>query len=109
MNGKKWNSLPEETQEWLTQEIKENYEDPVWESAVGETEEGIACLTGNGDCTRGDPGEMVMVEATDEDFTEAARHLEETLLPNWANRVDQKWVDRWNETIGAVTDLKASK
>ena len=109
MNGKKWNSLSETTQQWLTAEIKENYEDPVWASAVYETREGIACLTGNGECSRGEPGDMVLVEATDNDFTQASRHLEETLLPNWAQRVDQKWVDRWNETIGAVTGLKANK
>jgi len=109
MNGKKWDSLSEETQQWLTAEIKENYEDPVWASAVDETKEGIACLTGNGDCSRGDPGEMVLVKATDNDFTESARHLEETVLPNWAERVDQKWVDRWNATVGEITGLSASK
>lgn len=109
MNGKKWNSLSEETQQWLTAEIKENYEDPVWASAVEETKEGIACLTGNGECSRGEAGDMTLVEATDSDFTEASRHLEETLLPNWAQRVDQEWVDRWNETVGDVTGLSASK
>ncbi|GHE20516.1 TRAP transporter substrate-binding protein [Halomonas urumqiensis] len=109
MNGGKWESLSAETQEWLMAEIKENYEDPVWESAVEETREGIACLTGEGECTRGEPGDMVLVEATDQDFTDASRHLEETLLPNWAERVDQEWVDRWNETIGSVTGLTASK
>lgn len=109
MNGKKWNSLSEQTQEWLTAEIKNNYEDPVWDSAVEETKEGIACLTGNGECSRGDAGDMTLVEATDSDFTEASRHLEETLLPNWAQRVDQEWVDRWNETVGDVTGLSASK
>ncbi|HEY9119358.1 MAG TPA: TRAP transporter substrate-binding protein, partial [Marinobacter sp.] len=72
MNGKKWNSLSEETQEWLAAEIKENYEDPVWNSAVEETKEGIACLTGNGECSRGDAGDMTLVEATDSDFTEAS-------------------------------------
>ncbi|MFC2992129.1 TRAP transporter substrate-binding protein [Halomonas tibetensis] len=109
MNGNKWASLSTETQAWLTAEIRDNYENPVWESAVEETREGVACLTGEGECTRGDPGNMVLVEATDEDYTEATRHLEETLLPNWANRVDQEWVDRWNETIGSVTGLTASK
>jgi len=109
MNGKKWASLSSETQEWLMAEIRENYEDPVWESAVEETREGIACLTGEGECTRGEPGDMVLVEATDQDFVEASRHLEETILPNWANRVDQEWVDRWNETIGSVTGLTATK
>ena len=109
MNGNKWASLSPETQEWLTAEIRDHYENPVWESAVEETREGIACLTGEGECTRGDPGRMVLVEATDEDYEEATRHLEETLLPNWANRVDQEWVDRWNETIGAITGLTAAK
>lgn len=109
MNGKKWASLSSETQEWLMAEIRENYEDPVWESAVEETREGIACLTGEGECTRGEPGDMVLVEATDQDFVETSRHLEETILPNWANRVDQEWVDRWNETIGSVTGLTATK
>ncbi|NWO04581.1 MAG: TRAP transporter substrate-binding protein [Alteromonadaceae bacterium] len=109
MNGKKWDSLSGETQEWLQNEIKTNYEEPVWESAVEETREGIACLTGEGECKRGKAGDMVLVEATDKDFEQVSRHLEETLLPNWADRVDQKWVNRWNETIGEVTGLTATK
>ncbi|MFO8047334.1 MAG: TRAP transporter substrate-binding protein [Halomonas sp.] len=109
MNGGKWASLSAETQAWLMAEIQEHYEEPVWASAVEETREGIACLTGEGECTRGEPGDMVLVDATDQDFVDATRHLEETLLPNWAARVDQVWVDRWNETIGSVTGLTASK
>lgn len=109
MNGNKWESLSSETQEWLMAEIRENYEVPVWESAVEETREGIACLTGDGECSRGQPGDMVLVEATEADFQEVSRHLEETLLPNWANRVEQEWVDRWNETVGEVTGLSASR
>lgn len=109
MNGKKWDSLSETTQQWLMDEIKTNYETPVWEAAVEETKEGIACLTGEGTCSRGEPGDMVLVKATDGDFTNASQALEETVLPNWAGRVDQAWVDRWNETVGAITGLKASK
>ena len=109
MNGKKWASLSDSTQQWLLDEVAQHYEQPVWESAVEETREGIACLTGEGECSRGDAGDMVLVEASDEDFTEASRHLEDTLLPNWAARVDQQWVDRWNETIGSVTGLTATK
>lgn len=109
MNGKKWASLPEKTQDWLVNELQENYEDPVWEAAVEETREGIACLTGEGECNRGEAGNMVLVEATDEDYKQVSRQLEETVLPQWADRVDQKWVDRWNDTIGEVTDLTATK
>lgn len=109
MNGKKWASLSDDTQEWLLDEIAQHYEQPVWESAVEETREGIACLTGQGECHQGDAGNMVLVEATDDDFAQASRHLEESLLPNWAARVDQQWVDRWNETIGSITGLTAAK
>jgi len=109
MNGKKWQSLSADTQEWLLKELKENYEAKVWATAVDETKEGIACLTGEGECSRGESGNMVLVQATESDFKAVSRHLEEKLLPNWADRVDQRWVDRWNETIGSVTGLKASK
>lgn len=109
MNAKKWNSLSANTQEWLMNEVSENYENPVWDEAVHETEEGIACLTGQGECSRGESGDMVLVEATEEDVEAVSRHLEDTVLPAWANRVDQEWVDRWNKTIGAITGLEAHK
>jgi TRAP-type C4-dicarboxylate transport system substrate-binding protein len=107
MSGKKWNSLPGELQSWLLQQTEEHYEEPVWASAVAETREGIACLTGNGECTRGAAGDMTLVEATDEDFAFARSKLEEEVLPRWASRVDGKAVQRWNETIGEVTGLTA--
>ncbi|HET8849088.1 MAG TPA: TRAP transporter substrate-binding protein [Marinobacter sp.] len=109
MNGNKWASLSEETQNWLLQQVREHYEEPVWASAVGETKEGIACLTGEGECSRGEPGDMTLVKATEADFEAVSKHLEAILLPNWAARVDQRWVDRWNETIGEVTGLTATK
>lgn len=109
MNGKKWDSLSETTQQWLMEEIKTNYENPVWEAAVAETKEGIACLTGVGTCSRGEAGDMELVKATEADFAKASQALEDTVLPNWAGRVDQEWVDRWNQTVGEVTGLNASK
>ncbi|WP_336367884.1 TRAP transporter substrate-binding protein [Marinobacter sp. C2H3] len=109
MNGKKWDSLSADTKAWLTRQIETNYEDPVWASAVDETKEGIACLTGNGECSRGKPGNMTLVKATDEDFKNVHKYLVDDVLPAWAQRVDQTWVDRWNDTIGKVTGLTASK
>ena len=109
MSGEKWNSLSGDMQEWLLEEIATHYETPVWEDAARETEEGIACLTGQGECGRGDPGSMVLVEATEEDFARATRHLEETVIPSWAQRVDAEWVDRWNDTIGAATGITAER
>lgn len=107
MNGDKWDSLSPEVQDWLMDEVHRNYEQPVWDSAVDETKEGVACLTGHGECSRGEPGDMVLVEATQEDFDFARRKLEEDVLPAWAGSVDADAVKRWNETIGKVTGLTA--
>lgn len=109
MNLNKWESLDPAIQEFLMQEVAENFERPVWESAVKESEEGIACLTGQGECTRGDAGSMVLVEVTEEDFERGKQLLADEVLPRWAARVDQEWVDLWNETIGAKVELTATR
>ncbi|MGD8429459.1 MAG: TRAP transporter substrate-binding protein [Ectothiorhodospiraceae bacterium] len=108
MNGDKWNSMDAKTQDWLLKTVHDQYETPVWDSAVDETKEGVACLTGKGECSRGKPGNMTLVEATKDDFAFARKQLEAKVLPAWASRVDAKWVKRWNDTIGKVTGLTAS-
>jgi hypothetical protein len=45
---------------------------------------------------------MVLVEVSEEDFERGRQLLSEEVLPLWAARVDQEWVDLWNESIGAV-------
>jgi|SRR5690625_3094978 len=109
MNLNKWESLDPQVQEFLQREVEENFERPVWETAVEETQEGIACLTGEGECTRGDPGSMVLVEVTEEDFERGKQLLADEVLPRWAARVDQEWVDLWNESIGAKVGLTAER
>lgn len=107
MNGDKWNSLSSKLQDWLLKQVHTHYEKPVWSAAVKKSEEGVACLTGKGECHRGEPGDMVLVEATREDFAFARRKLEDDVLPAWAGSVDAEAVKRWNETIGKVTGLTA--
>jgi len=109
MNGDKWNSLSSEMQDWLMDEVATNYENKVWEAAVEETREGIACLTGTDTCGRGDPGSMVLVATTDDDIASATMHLEQTVIPAWAGRVGPEWVARWNDSVGAITGITAAK
>jgi len=109
MSLAKWDSLDPAVQALIEQEVAENFERPVWEAAFGETEEGIACLTGQGTCGRGEAGSMVLVEVSDADFERGKQLLTDEVLPRWAARVDQEWVDAWNETIGAVVGLTAAK
>lgn len=107
MNGEVWDGMAPELQDWLLQQVEEHYEQPVWSAAVEGTEEGVACLTGNGECGQGEPGSMTLVEATEEDFALARRKLEEEVLPAWVERVDAEDVQRWNETIGQATGVTA--
>lgn len=101
-----WNGLNKATQDFL---IKQNeaFEAKVWTSAVERTRDGIACLTGNGECTLGKPGAMKLVETQQGDIELANQILRETILPAWSSRVDPEWVKQWNETIGKVVGITA--
>ena len=102
-----WNGLDESVQAFLSQEIVENFERPVWEMAIEETVEGVACLTGQGECGRGEAGSMALVAATEADLETARQALTDSVLPAWAERVDEDWVVRWNETIGSLAGVQA--
>lgn len=106
MNLDKWNSLSEEHQELIQTTIKEDFEDRAWADAEGAFEEDIACLTGNGECTRGDARDLVLVEPTEEDSETAHRVLTETVLPEWVDRAGEDWAKRWNESVGKAVGVQ---
>src|SRR5699024_10569833 len=108
MNGQKWESLDSILQEWLQDQVSEQFEEQVWSAAVKQAEEGVNCLTGQGECSFGEPGNMQLVEATQEDIDLAHEKLEDDVLPAWSRDVDEKWVQRWNETIGELVGIEAA-
>ncbi|MBY4678783.1 TRAP transporter substrate-binding protein [Marinobacterium arenosum] len=108
MNGKKWASLSKDTQQWLEKQTAD-YEKSVWDAAQADFEEGINCLTGAGACQRGKAASMTLVKTSEADVSYAAGKLEETVIPAWANRVDDASIQKWNSTIGSVTGLMAKK
>ncbi|MFC6669982.1 hypothetical protein [Marinobacterium aestuariivivens] len=108
MNGKKWASLNSETQAWLEAQTL-RYEQTVWDAAQSDFEEGVNCLTGNGECKRGESASMTLVATSEADVAYAASRLEKNVIPAWANRVDDASVNEWNSTIGAITGLVARK
>lgn len=103
-----WEQLSEEQQDTLLTAIEEQFEADVWAGIGHETQQGINCLTDTGECELGDPENMTLVEVTEADLEQTREVLRNDLLPAWASRVDDEWVQRWNETIGSVTDLSAS-
>ncbi|MFP4126173.1 MAG: TRAP transporter substrate-binding protein [Alphaproteobacteria bacterium] len=105
MNRERFEELSDDMQAFLAEQIATAFEAPAWDAAAGALEEDIACLTGDGDCPRGEAASMVRVEPTAEDRALARRVLEETVLPQWAERVGADWARRWNESVGAVVDV----
>ncbi len=105
MNMDRWNSLDAGTQELIQTQIKGEFEDPAWTSAQDALTNDVACLTGNGDCPSGDARDMVLVEASDADFTKARDILTSEVLPEWAERAGGDWAARWNASVGQVVGV----
>ena len=108
---KKWKSLDADTQAFFAKEVKEKYEEPVWAAAEADTQQGIACLTGQGTpaCSHGKAGTMKLVPVSDADVAAARKLLTDKVLPSWASRTEAAYVDKWNATVGKVVGLTAKK
>lgn len=101
VNLDKWNSLEPSVQEFLSEQVKTNFEDPAWADAAGALQRDIACLTGSGECSAGEAASMTLVEPSEEDKARALEVLQTTVLPDWADRAGEEWATRWNEAVGA--------
>lgn len=105
MNLDRWNGLDADTQDLISSELKDNFEDPAWASAQDALVTDIACLTGNGDCPAGDARDMTLVEVSDDDFAKAREILTGEVLPEWAERAGDEWAARWNESVGQTVGV----
>lgn len=105
----KWNSLSAAQQATLERTMQEDFIDAVWANAEVDTQQGVACLTGTGTCERGEAQNMTLVTPSEADLATARDVLENTVLPNWARRVDDSVVTMWNDRVGAIVGLTASK
>ena len=106
INLDKWESLDEAQQTMLTDTIAAEFEAPAWDAAAGALENDVACLTGEGECTSGEPASMTLVEPSEEDVTRARTILTETVLPEWAERAGKDWAMRWNESVGKTVGVE---
>lgn len=104
-----WNGLSSSEQSTLEDAIVSDFINPVWANAEIDTQQGIACLTGTANCTRGEPADMTLVMPTDDDIARSMSILEDTVLPNWSSRVDQETIDLWNQQIGSIVNLTAQR
>ncbi|WP_428929560.1 TRAP transporter substrate-binding protein [Marinibacterium sp. SX1] len=103
-----WNKMDAPTQTFI-QETVDGLADSWWDVAISDDREGRACMTGQGTCTVGTPGTLVMVVPTDESKALREKILTETVLRRWADRCgSDSCTEDWNATIGAALGLTAS-
>ncbi|REC93956.1 TRAP transporter substrate-binding protein [Kushneria indalinina] len=107
INQDKWESIDVAEQQLIQDQVDDAFTAPVWANAENETQRGIACLTGKGDCPAGDPAGMTLIEPTRADTERARQALQDVVLPAWAGRVDADTLEQWNAGVGQVVDLQA--
>lgn len=108
MNQKKWDSLNADTQKFFTEQAA-RLEKEMWKASENEDAEAIRCLTGQGACSRGEGGSVVITDASAEDEALRKKILNEHVLRKWAQRCSDECVKNWNATAGKVVGLEASK
>jgi len=106
MNLDTWEGLSAEQQTLLTDTIASEFEAPVWDAAGAALANDIACLTGEGECTSGDPADMTLVEPGEQDIERARSILTGTVLPEWAERAGPEWAARWNASVGTAVGVQ---
>lgn len=108
MNLKKWNSLNADTQKFFNEQSV-RLEREMWKASENEDEEAIRCLTGKGACSRGAAGAVVITNPSAEDEALRQKILKKFVLKKWAARCSAECVKNWNDTVGKVVGLTASK
>jgi TRAP-type C4-dicarboxylate transport system substrate-binding protein len=105
VNIKTWNSMDPSDRKVIEDRIQA-HEAAMWALNRSEGEMGINCNT-TGPCPEGEPGGMVRVDPSPEDFKVLKKVMLETVLPRWAKRCGSSCAKQFNATIGKVNGLTA--
>ena len=108
MSNKMWNSLNADTQKFLAGQYAK-LSDSQWANAEAEDVEALNCLSGQGKCTKGEPGKVKLVKPSASDIKERERILRDFVLKAWAARCSEECVKDWNDTAAKVVGVKAIK
>jgi TRAP-type C4-dicarboxylate transport system substrate-binding protein len=105
-HGATWRSLPEDLRSLLQRELPK-LEAAIWDEAARETEEGIACNSGDSACKLGKPGKMTVLRPGPADEVLRRDILTSTVLPRWLLRCGPACATSWNQYMAPVTGLQA--
>jgi TRAP-type transport system periplasmic protein len=104
VNLDKWNSWPQEVQEFFTEQF-DQFDEVMWETVTASTEEGITCNVAAGPCSLGEPADVTIGEITDADRARHKELMESVVLVEWGKRCGKDCAAEWNETVGEVVGL----
>lgn len=102
-----WNELDPALRD-IVQDEFEKFENAAWELIKVQTQYGINCNTGQGECISGKPSDMVLHEPSPADIERAHEIARSVVVPNWAKRCGKQCVDDWNATVGKVVGVQAA-
>ena len=108
VNQKTWDSFDPALQSFLQTHIETMVND-IWDAAARQTQEGYDCNTGSAACPYEVKGHMTLVQPSQADRELLRKVTVETTLPKWAQRCSAQCVADFNNTIGQVIGLQASK
>jgi TRAP-type C4-dicarboxylate transport system substrate-binding protein len=101
-----WNKLSPETRA-LIEKAAKDLEERSWKSTQLETEDGVFCTTGTGNCPAGPPGKLKLNLPSEADFKARDKVLNESVLKKWAARCGAECAAKWTELIGKKYGLTA--
>ena len=101
VSNKFWNRLTAEQQTLLEAEVKELGE-ALWQLTLDQDQAAIDCNTGK-ECANGRPGNMTLLEASEEIRRDVTSRVADKVLKPWASDCEAVFpgcVAKWNETVG---------
>ena len=108
VNQRAWDKLDPKVRTFLEAEVK-GLVDQIWDAAARQTQEGYDCNTGAEACPYDVKGKMTLVQPSDADRELLKKVTSEAVVPKWAARCSAQCVTDFNNTIGKVVGVTASK
>ncbi len=108
VNQRAWDKLDPKVRTFVEAEVK-GMVNQIWDAAARQTQEGYDCNTGAAACPHEVKGKMKLVEPSDADRELLKKVTQEAVVPKWAARCSAQCVTDFNNTIGKVVGVTASK
>lgn len=99
-----WRELDPEVRAIVETEFA-RFENDAWELTRAQTQMGINCNTGQGECIGGTASDMILYEPSQADIARARAVAEATVMPNWRRRCGVRCITDWNDTVGRAVGV----